>query len=178
MPLIQIEGKMAPKAFVFFSKGGRRHRIGLRRRTRIARRFPRRSIVNLIDIAVRTLTGSELIHCSIGFDGGVLDPRIGGDSFWPILNYIDDYPGLAWVVMVTLERSIDLDDISIPGPKPVLPSLIRWTVFGLAPAPEDCVSTVSRALRAGGICVPKRIVSPKQLLRWLIQQEYPHSGID
>ena len=167
-----------PSAFVFFSKGGQRHRIGLRRRARIVRRFPRRSLTRLIDVAVRVLTGSRLIHCSIGFEGGVLDPRFAGDSFWPMLRYIDDYPGLAWVVMVPLTRSINLDAISIPGPKPMLPSLARWIAFGFTPAPRDCVSTVSRALRAGGVRVPWRVVSPKQLLRWLIQQEYPYSGID
>lgn len=145
-------------AYVFFSVGGRQP--------------------GFIDLVVRVLTGSRLIHCSISFDGGVLDPRVAGDSFWPFLTYIDDYPGLAWVVMVPLENSIDLDDASIPGPKPVLPSLVRWIAFGLTPAPRDCVSTVSRALRAGGVHVPKRVVSPKQLLRWLIQQEYPYSGIE
>ena len=123
------------------------------------------------------MTGCTLVHCSIGYDGAVLDPRIAGDEFWPIITYIDDYPGLVWVAQVPLDRPIDLDEISMPGPKPAIPTIIRWLTHGLTPAPKDCVSTVIRALRSSGVDVPN-IVCPKNLQRWLVKQEYDHASLE
>ncbi len=174
----EIDRWDTPAAFVFFCTGGRLRVVSFRTSLRIFRRSPTRFFYRAFVAVTRTLAKPHLTHCSIGYDGAVLNPRIKGDEFWPMITYVDSCPDLECAVMIPLNNSIDLDAVSILGRRPVLPSLVRRMTLGITPAPRDCVSTVIRSLRAGGVDVPDRIARPGQLYKWLVGQNYDSSLID
>lgn len=159
-------------AYVFFATadwaGGRP--MSLRRRLRILHRHPRKVYFWWLSWLTRTCTRSRLAHCAIGYDGAVLDPGIIGGKMWPFLPFVSSYPTLAATVAVPLENPIDLDKHFIAGRIRVWPTILKWMTFGAIIRTDDCLCVVRRCLIDGGIQVPRRIVSPHQLLNWLIEQ--------
>lgn len=173
------DGMRSVNAFVFFSSAdwsNRRRKLGVRRRVAILIRFPRRSYYWFLSWLVRKLTYSRLAHCSIGVDGAVLDPSIRGNRFWPFQLYIRHYPTLLWAVAVPMEGTPDLDAYPPDVSKPAMPTVIRWLSLGRLHT-DDCVCITSDVLRAGGVHIPERIVSPKQLFHWLTMRGYPHARL-
>lgn len=155
-------------AYVFFATAewspGRR--VGWYRMARIARRRPAKAYHAFLSALTRWVTGSPLAHCAIGYNGVVLDPGIRGNRFWPIHTFCVYFPTLAYGIEVELDRPVYLDAYDHGGPKPVLPTLIRWWTGGRWRT-QDCVCITCDLLRSGGVDVPKRIYQPVQLYRWL-----------
>jgi hypothetical protein len=116
-------------------------------------------------LLTKTLTCSDLVHAAVATGDVVIVPdRRDGWHAWPLKAFMERYPGLVTAHVVPVARRA----ISHP-PKErvnVLLSLAKWATFGLVPAP-NCVTTVVWVMRAYGIDVPRRIVSPRQLDKWL-----------
>ena len=160
---------------IFFASArwSKRRALTVRKRLRIARKFKRRSYFAFLSWLVRTLSGSQMAHCSVGFDGAVLDPGIRGNRFWPFKAYVLAYPTLICVFKVPVQHDVDLDRFR-PGRKPVLPTVVRWLTRGWWPWTNDCVCVALDCLHQGGVAVPvpHRLVSPQQLHDWLKENRY------
>ena len=157
--------------YVFFAtaRRARRRKLPLRRRCRIACKFRRRTYFAFLSWLVRTLTRSQLAHCSIGYDGAVLDPGIRRNTYWPFRAYVISYPTLVCCFRVLVSRPIDLDAFP-QGSKPAWPTFVRWLTRGRWPWTTDCVCIAIDCLRQGGIAVPRQLVSPQQLHDWLLER--------
>lgn len=132
--------------------------------------------IRVICWIIRVLTLSRLVHCSIAVDGypyGVIDMTLRGTRFYPHGPYANHYPGLVIRFDIDLPRPPDMTLFEEPRPVPksVWPIVLRWLTRGRTKS-IDCVTVVAQTLRSGGIGVPDRIVSPRQLCRWLISQGY------
>lgn len=162
------------KAFVFFSTGamGRPLSMPFRRWMRLVR-FDRAAGMKYgLGWFIRWLTQFPSAHVAIGYDGAVLDPTFAGNYFYAIDAYAIAYKGLIGIVEVPISQPIDLEMFPVGKPKHAIPTIIRWWTVGNWPVTEDCVQIVSACLRQGGVKVPDRILSPRQLFLWLMKQGY------
>lgn len=120
----------------------------------------------------RKASGSPLLHVCLGFGGAVLDPGLQGHRYWPATAFTLAYPGLKLAIIVRLKRSIDLDTGYDPRPRGNLPVLVRWLTGGRYPC-RDCVQTVARHLRSGGLDIPARVTTIPELIHAI--RRYPHA---
>ncbi len=130
----------------------------------------------LITALVRGITLSPFCHCAIGFNGVLMNSALSGINYWPLDVAVDKYPTLDVVFRVPLSYAIDLDYFChLHGVRqPILPKLGRFVDCGRGPWIYDCVCTTLACLGAGGIPVPRTIISPGGLHRWLRREGYPH----
>lgn len=151
-----------PPAYVFFIEGHRNRVVPIRGRD------PR-----FVGWLIRLLGRSEWVHVSIGHGLVVLDPALGGNSFWTLYDYAYRYPTLVWGYTVPVDNDPRLPDEeeSPPRRKRILPTLLRWATGGLWPT-NDCVQVVCRRLRAAGVHPPRRTTTPAQLWDWLRSEGY------
>lgn len=164
-------------AIVFFA-AYRCRRVGWRRSVRICARKPRLAADWALARLVRILTGSELVHVSIAYNGQVLDPTIRGNTIYPVLWYVEKHPFLVACFTVPVGKDPRLITFSTGRRKRALPTFIRWCFCGLSRAPGDCVSVVSACLRTAGIHVPMRLVTPAQLHDWLERQGFERTNLE
>lgn len=109
-------------------------------------------------------------HCAIGTSTYVLDPNVCGDRLCDAKRYVLAYPGLTAMIVVPWDGDLVAD----MRPPSIALAVLRWLSLGFVPA-RDCVSTVADTLRRGGVHVPRRIVTPRQLWRHLVQSgHYAH----
>lgn len=151
------------------------HYSDQRQRPGYALVFFARGTHSLVSWAVRCFTLSNVTHCSVAYDGLVIDPVVQGNLPYPVIPYSLEHPNLVGCFTVPVHAPIDLRDVPLFRRKPWLASVVRWLSLGLFPPEgcDDCVCTVSDILRHGGVGVPRRIVSPRGLFRWLENHEYP-----
>ena len=142
---------------------------------RFARMAIRRPVPawRLFWLAVLRAVSGHRTHVAIGYRGAVLDPVFAGNRFWPYIAYVLAYPGLIDAFEVPVDRPIRLEDYEGGGRKAVWPTLIRWWTAGQYQT-EDCVCIACDLLRQGGINVPRYIISPGQLHRWLTLRRHHH----
>lgn len=116
----------------------------------------------------RRMTG-EPNHCAVLFGGDlgvVLNTTVRGDEWWGAAVFIHRYPGLCRVEPVCRSLPSDPDRFASCRPRSVIRALLRYFTLGLVPG-TDCVATAIRVCRAAGVAVPTRIVTPRQLQRFL-----------
>lgn len=131
-----------------------------------------------INLLIRQLTGSRLVHVAIGYGDVVLSVSYAkGNQYFPLLGFAIAYPRLCLVVEVPLCRAIDLDRYSVMEKKRIIPTFLRWLTGGRIKT-GDCVCTTVDLLRSGGVPVPVRTTSPAQLWHWLRLQGYKYAQLD
>ena len=129
-----------------------------------------------VPVWVRRMTGSPYAHVGLGCDEVVLDPGITGNRLWTMTNYIYRFPTLALVYICELDRRPDLESVTEDERKAKWPTWVRWMTCGWFPS-RDCVAITTDLIRRAGRPVPRRIVSPHQLLRWCQSERMPHASI-
>jgi len=166
--------------YVFYCSGlwrRKRHKLSWRRRLRILWRFPRRSYHYLLGWLVRTITRSPIAHVCIGHDGAVLDASIQANQFWPLYTFLLYYPTCLGYHIIPVEGDAvarEMGKVKCPGPhKKAWPTVLRWISRG-AVETQDCVAMACRILRAGGVRVPRQVVSPRQLFEFCRQRRYKY----
>lgn len=119
---------------------------------------------------------SELVHVAIGYDGAVLDPSYRGNKAWPLIPYIEQYPGLTRIFEVPVARPVDLERYPLNRRKAIWPTLLRMSTLTMSGPTEDCVCIVADALRRAGVPVPHSILTPRGLHDWL-NRRYRHATV-
>lgn len=119
-----------------------------------------------------TLTRSDLLHVSVGNDDQVGSCAVRHVSVFHRDKYEVGMPGLLGHIDVPITKPIH--PIRVVYMRPVMsiwPSLLKFITFGLTPA-HNCVSVAADLLREGGVPVPRRFVSPKELKKYLEQRGF------
>ena len=119
----------------------------------------------------RSLSGSNLVHVSVGDGHAVLSPNLAGDRFHPFDQYVLTAHRLTWMLEVPCPAPASLAAIADARPKPILPAIVSRFTRGIVPA-RTCVTTARQALAAGEISVPRRVTTPVALFDWLRQQGF------
>lgn len=155
-------------ALIFFSAipGADTSRLPWRRRLAILRRRPRKCYRLFLRWLICWVTGSELNHVAVAYDGAVLSVTKAGDAFFATTAYALTARGLSHLYDVPVSLPIDLDRHYHPEPHPAWPSVLRWWTGGIWPS-RDCVAVTCDCLREAGVDVPRRIYQPRQLDAWL-----------
>ena len=143
--------------------------VGIAKALRLCRR--RWSLFRPITLTglIRWLSRSEFTHVAVGCEstGAVVSPVLTGNQFWPLIPFIQGYPDIVEMVRVPIARPLNLDRIGPGGPKPALPTVLRWVTRGRVRT-TDCCCIVVELLRDSGVNVPRHIVTPGQLRHWLV----------
>lgn len=160
-------------AFVFFSTGtmGKPLSMPFRRWVRLVRFDRSAGWKYALGWFIRFVTRFPSSHVAVGYAGATLDPTFAGNYFYPMDAYAIWYKGLIGIFEVPIAFPIDLERFPVGRHKQVIPTVIRWLTFGNWPT-EDCVQVVAECLRQGGVRVPDRILSPRQLFMWLMKKGY------
>ena len=120
---------------------------------------------------IRVCTRSPVCHVAIADDEVVLDPRLDGDLFRPLLPYVLHAPGLYALVRVRAPGPLALARHTPQGPRRLIPSLLCHLTRGRWPC-RDCVAVVKAHLRAAGLSVPRHITTPAGLYRWATNHDH------
>ncbi len=129
---------------------------------------------------IACLSRSCYTHVMIGFADTVLDPSSKGCFFYDLESTIEFYPALGAVFRIPFTYPIDLNYFRHLEGKPLAtwPTIRRWLQieFGFNHGgTDDCICVVLACLRAGGLDVPMRIVSPVELFRWLRNRKFVYA---
>lgn len=125
---------------------------------------------------VGRISGSWIVHVAIGYRGCVLNPNFSGNAYFPEDVYAQKFPDIQVVFEVPTRVYIKLqqDDDS---PKSTLASFIKLFTFGWYRT-KDCTCIVRQCLIDSGYKVPRRIISPIGLYRWLLKEGHKHVKFD
>ena len=129
---------------------------------------------NLIGVLVSWLGRTRLAHVAVEHGGHVWNPLSCGDGFYDVWRYLAHYPGLQCVVWIPIDSYPLLSRLERRRRR-IWPSIIRVMTGGRTPS-DDCVYATVCLLRSHGIMVPKRTVTPDQLLHWLVSQGFLHAS--
>lgn len=119
--------------------------------------------------ALLTIANDHIGHVLVGDSNVVLDPTFAGNRFHSLWAFLWSDRPILWCVEVPVTSHPDWsrhESATRLKPPPTLPTILRWATRGLFPA-RNCVTEVVERLRACGIAVPPRMVSPQQLYDWL-----------
>jgi len=109
-------------------------------------------------------------HVAVGDDELMVDPRFGGAETHPARGFIRHQPGLTHLFHMQAPRRPALESVVLGRPNRALPTILRWLTRGRVPT-TDCVAVATAMLRSAGVEVPRRIVTPRQLNRWLLESD-------
>ena len=118
------------------------------------------------------VSGSRLTHVCFGDDEVIVHPSYDGVRFWPAAVF-DKFPGLVWKVTVPISKPANLKRYeSFVGVKQsMVARILRWATRGMYPM-MDCTGQAADMLDRCGIRVPRWVVSPAQLFRWLVSRGF------
>lgn len=115
---------------------------------------------SVIPHIIRAIGRSEFAHCSIAYDGAVLDPTVWGDHVYAEAVFLEIYPRLAWRFEVPLLRPVDFEGYQlVKEERPKMPTLRRMMSKGRTPA-DNCVTVCCGLLRDAGVRLSPRISTP------------------
>lgn len=117
---------------------------------------------------IRTLSRSHRAHICIGIDGGVIDPQIGGNVYWPEISFVTSYPSLLEYVEIDTPRPASEELVKPRGRRPAWPTFIRWVTRGQTQA-DDCLTVAIMLIRSAGVGIDPRTRTPQKLYDQLIQ---------
>lgn len=125
---------------------------------------------------VGRISGSTIVHVAIGYRGCVLNPTFSGNGYFPEDVYAQEFPDIQVVFEVPTSVYIKLqqDDDSA---KSTLASFVKLFTFGWYRT-KDCTCIVRQCLIDSGYKVPRRIISPIGLYRWLIKEGFEYVKFD
>ena len=122
----------------------------------------------------RVVTFSRYAHVCFGFDGVVSEVTANRDTnFWPLLQFASDYPAVHGMYVIHTKRSVNMRRYETRK-RPPSPwrSFLKLFTFGMVQISEDCVDLSKNALAQAGVIVPRRVITPGGLHRWLRGQGY------
>lgn len=165
------------KAYIYFSTadwaGKKGRKISIAKRLRIARRFPLKSYHWFIMQVVRHITHFRLTHVAFGYDHIVLNTTLFGTLYWTDRDFILSYPTLEGFYVIPELGHVIIEQFEGYNPKPIWPTVKRYLNRGRTRS-DDCVCVTCECLSQGGIDVPRNIVTPRQLYRFLHKQGYKY----
>jgi len=121
------------------------------------------------------LSRSKLVHCSISDMEIVLDVSLKGDLYYAHEAYMQFHPTLVDAFLVH-GKPVTLDQYGGARAKKVWPTLYKTLTRGNTRS-RDCLCVTRQILVDAGHDVPKNVISPAGLYRWLEQKGYPHASI-
>jgi len=120
------------------------------------------------------LTFSKYAHVCPAFDGVVLEVAGGlPPKFWGLLEYAYNYPAVDGMYVIHTRRPVNMRRYeNYKRPSAPWRSFLKFFTVGLIQISGDCVDQSKNALAQAGVRVPRRIISPGGLHRWLRGQGY------
>jgi len=119
-----------------------------------------------------------MCHVAVGWNGVTYDPRIEGDFYHSTLWFAEKYPGIVgFYQLEVLADSLPFPQTLDRQPKPAIATFIRWLTRGHWPQTRDCVAVASTMIRAAGHPVPRNVVTPYQLWKWLHDQGFQYEAV-
>lgn len=112
-------------------------------------------------------------HVCVGYGEVVLHPTIAGARFWPMVAFCRGFPGLSSCFTVPVTSPLKLEDFEVLAHVRQREShrVLRWLTRGAFPM-MDCTAQVSAALARAGVLIPRWVVTPRQMHRWLTLRGY------
>ena len=114
-------------------------------------------------------------HCAISDGEVVLDPTFRGNRYHSHIVYLEACQQIDRIIVVPLDRPIQIDGFADPRPKTILPVFIRWLTLGYVrpTAPRGCVETVLDVLATAGVMVPqtRRVMTIREMVCHLTKYE-------
>ena len=124
---------------------------------------------------IRFLSGSKLSHVAVGDGRVVLECRRLGDRFHRHRPYVLKRPALIAGFTVPVCRKPDLDTYAIARKRSVWPTILTWATRGRYPS-TACVEQVKQILNDSGFYIPRRITTPVQMYRYLMDKGCKYEG--
>ena len=130
-------------------------------------------------LSIRILTGFHLTHVLVGAGDVVLDPRLDGNRFWPMIPCLQRFPHLSVVFRIPVCSEPDWTrfEEGVYRKMEAWRTFLSWLTRGRVVS-DNCVSMARSCLAEGGIDTPDWITTPRDLYRWCVFRGFEHENAD